>query len=99
LVEHQLPKLRVAGSNPVARSGGTEGPVRTYRLTGPILIPSPGPSGDKTGDKRLPAGGRSAQGFKFGPVVGRLTAGRVRDRDFHAGLANEFRLGEVRAGA
>jgi hypothetical protein len=34
LVEHQLPKLRVAGSSPVARFEVRESPVSTYSLRG-----------------------------------------------------------------
>lgn len=40
------------------------------------------------------AGGGSAEGFKFGPVLGELIAGRVLDRDPHPELTDRFRLDE-----
>lgn len=41
------------------------------------------------------AGGGSAEGFKFGPVVGELIAGRVLERDLHPELDDRFRLAEL----
>jgi len=38
------------------------------------------------------AGGGSAEGFKFGPVLGDLIAGRVLEEDQHPDLADHFRL-------
>jgi len=40
------------------------------------------------------AGGGSAEGFKFGPLLGELIAGRVLDRDPHPELGDRFRLDE-----
>jgi len=40
------------------------------------------------------AGGGSAEGFKFGPVLGEFIAGRVLDRDPHPELAEDFRIRE-----
>ncbi len=43
------------------------------------------------------AGGGSAEGFKFGPMVGELIASRVVENDRFAELDGEFRLQEVEA--
>ena len=40
------------------------------------------------------AGGGSAEGFKFGPLLGEFIAGRVLDRDPHPELTDRFRLDE-----
>ncbi|TVP56518.1 MAG: FAD-binding oxidoreductase [Gemmatimonadales bacterium] len=45
------------------------------------------------------AGGGSAEGFKFGPVLGEFIAGRVLDRDPHPELTDRFRLDEVDEGS
>jgi sarcosine oxidase len=38
------------------------------------------------------AGGGSAEGFKFGPVIGDLIAGRVLEDGSHPELMDHFRL-------
>lgn len=38
------------------------------------------------------AGGGSAEGFKFGPMLGELIAGRVLDRGLHPELEDQFRI-------